>query len=364
MAEKREHHFVPQFYLRKFSNNGRSINLYNFKNKRFVRGASIKGQCSRRNFYGPDTTIENALGKVESQASKVLAKIDADKSLPPQGSEEMVELLTFIALQRGRGISVARINNEQTDTLAKLQFEGDPQFNQNYRDVIEIENVYPALRPLRITAEMLPLIVSLRAHLFINETNIDYVSSDDPIVCHNLFCEGIDYRGVLGMNSSGIKMIFPITPRSLILLYDQSVYAVGKRKKETFSIITKEEEINNLNGFQLLNASNNIYYRSLDHEPYLNGCINYHTPLRHKRRSRVVRTERVTTDEGESELLHMYEPLLESKLKLNDVKIRRNKRRIPLHSRSTLFRYNLPQPQSSPTHKGKGSIRYPVKSVV
>jgi hypothetical protein len=58
----REHHFVPQFYLRNFSSDGRRINLFNFKLGRAVMGTSIKHQCSKHNFYGFAPDLEKALG--------------------------------------------------------------------------------------------------------------------------------------------------------------------------------------------------------------------------------------------------------------------------------------------------------------
>ena len=46
MAENKNHHFVPQFYLRNFGNGG-SIGLYNFSRAVHMPTASIKGQCQR-----------------------------------------------------------------------------------------------------------------------------------------------------------------------------------------------------------------------------------------------------------------------------------------------------------------------------
>lgn len=47
MAKKKRHHYVPQFYLKRFSNNNESkvLGIYNLDNKKFIQNAPLKSQA-------------------------------------------------------------------------------------------------------------------------------------------------------------------------------------------------------------------------------------------------------------------------------------------------------------------------------
>src|SRR5260221_12562315 len=106
-----EHHFVPQFYLRNFSADGRGVNLFNFKRSRAVVGASIKHQCSKHNFYGFAPDLEKALGELEGATADVVRNIRASRTLPVPGSDDWQTLLTFIVFQKLRTTNAGRMDD-------------------------------------------------------------------------------------------------------------------------------------------------------------------------------------------------------------------------------------------------------------
>ncbi|HEX2983013.1 MAG TPA: DUF4238 domain-containing protein, partial [Ignavibacteriales bacterium] len=63
MAERKNQHFVPQFYLRNFSENKKSLCDYNLSNNKYIKNASIKDMASQNYFYGKDENIEKLLSK-------------------------------------------------------------------------------------------------------------------------------------------------------------------------------------------------------------------------------------------------------------------------------------------------------------
>lgn len=85
MAEKTNQHFVPQFYFRFFSNDGKSICMLNRKNGNAVNTAQIEGQASKKYFYGENLETENFLAETEGFFSSVLKKLKANLNL-----EEMI----------------------------------------------------------------------------------------------------------------------------------------------------------------------------------------------------------------------------------------------------------------------------------
>ena len=46
MTKKKRHHFIPRFYLKRFSinNEGKALGLYNLDNKKFIKNAPLKIQ--------------------------------------------------------------------------------------------------------------------------------------------------------------------------------------------------------------------------------------------------------------------------------------------------------------------------------
>ncbi|MEJ0103131.1 MAG: DUF4238 domain-containing protein [Bacteroidota bacterium] len=68
MENKRSHHYIPRFYLKKFSINEKRkvVGLYNHTKNIFISQAAIKHQACEKYLYGRDDEIENELSKLES----------------------------------------------------------------------------------------------------------------------------------------------------------------------------------------------------------------------------------------------------------------------------------------------------------
>ena len=47
-----------------------------------------------------------------------------------------------------------------------------------------------------------------------------------PLMVAVLYCEGVTYQGVNGWNCAGIQVFWPISPKTLIVLYDRDTYVV------------------------------------------------------------------------------------------------------------------------------------------
>jgi hypothetical protein len=59
MSALRNHHYVPQFYFRRFSGDQKSICLLTRSTGKTVPRAPIKGQASKIGYYG-DEEVESA----------------------------------------------------------------------------------------------------------------------------------------------------------------------------------------------------------------------------------------------------------------------------------------------------------------
>jgi len=54
-SKKKNQHFVPRHYLKRFSfDQGSQIHLFNLNSKKYVPEAPLRSQCSSSYFYGED----------------------------------------------------------------------------------------------------------------------------------------------------------------------------------------------------------------------------------------------------------------------------------------------------------------------
>lgn len=368
-GEGGDNHFVPQFYLRYWSADERRINLFNFRRMRAIEGvASIRDQCQLHNFYGFAPDLETAFGVLEGQAAEVIRRLKASAGAPRHGSEDWRTLLAYIVFQHLRTANMGHMNNVMTDYLAKLQLEGT-EYEKDLDNLI-FENVYPAALPLSQVLRVLPLAETLGMHLFINDTALELITSDDPVVMHNQYCEGITYQGVTGWNCAGLQVFFPLSPGELVMLFDRDTYKVGRSHRgSSATSITDERDTAQLNSLQILNAQHNIYYAGFKgSEKTLNECRGL-ASRRPKTRWTFVETEPADTGPDSSDaLLHWYEPMLPVRLNVSKISIRKRRRQIPLPSRANLYRQKVERTKEELAMYARGPQlppgRYPVKKII
>ncbi|MCY4514293.1 MAG: DUF4238 domain-containing protein [Candidatus Tectomicrobia bacterium] len=335
---------MPQFYLRYFSQDGKRVNLFNFSRGRTITDASIKHQCSRHNFYDFAPQLERAFSDMEGGAASVIRGIKTAADIPGQQSGDWYDLLVYIVFQKFRTTNAGRLNDASMDYLGRLYLENSPALEGIDPATLKLKSTHSVALPLSLAHEILPCALDLRGHLFINTTDREFITSDDPVVIHNQYCEGITYRGVTGWNCTGLQVFWPISPLELIVLYDPTTYKVGRSHRgATVTRLSDERDVAQLNSLQILNAHHNVYFAGING---LNSTESQCRILGAKRpnaRTTFVETEAVETDAGESSaILHTYEPLLPARLVVSKITVRRNRRRIPLHSRAVMYRKGRP----------------------
>jgi Protein of unknown function (DUF4238) len=344
-------HYVPQFYFRNFapdraelpdSPERGSIRLINLVRRKYVPAASIKGQCKKAGFHDYKPGLEAALGQLEGLAASAIRGV-IEANVPPQPrSAGHQALAVFTGIQRSRTFSAAEIADKMADRMFKVAYESDPRLEGIEPSHYEIRTEHPIAIPLMMAARCAPVVMQLGLHVFINETSEEFVTSDNPVVAHNQYCEGISYQGVLGWNCSGIQILFPISPRQLIFFYDKKVYAASAKDEHRTSRIVNAAEIRNLNAFQIVTARENIYFRSETMVGILLAQIQQLDSRRKLKRQITVQTSPVARGDATSELMHQFERMLPLKFCVSSIKIKRSMRRISLNRRAAMVR--VPEP--------------------
>lgn len=341
MGRSHNNHFVPRFYLEYFSEDGKRINLFNFARGKAIYRVGIRHQCALHNFYDFAPDLEEAFAKLEGQVASIIARVKTDSAPPASGSADWMALASFIVFQKLRTARAGHKSDAATDYLSKLMLEGKPEVAGIDLDEIEIGELYPAAIPLSVAADMIPAVADLDMHLFVNKTGWELITSDDPVVAHNQYCEGITHQGVTGFSCHGLQLFWPLSPEHLLVLSDRDVYRVGRADHGIgVTTISAESDIAQLNALQILNAHENVYYRgSGANDRIETQCVGL---LKDRPRSRMVfvETESVpdSVDGGESALLHQYEPLLPWRLTVNAIRIRRGAVAVPLRVRANMYR--------------------------
>jgi len=260
MPANKKHHFVPRFYLRRFSPDGSSINLYNIPTSRRVLCANLKNQACRDYFYGKELVVEHAIAGLEAEAATVFRKIDEYKGLPPPFSPDHVTLVHHLVMQQARTEYEAEAMNEINDAMVQ-RFMG-PMMAEKGIDLtkFKVNLAEPAAVAVAIASRISPLAMDLHYKLLIDETGQGFITSDNPVVACNPLLSFRNFGSNCGLASKGLQLYFPIDPQKLILFYDGTTYRVGTNDGIVVKT-TNPADVHAFNTLQMVAASANIYFR-------------------------------------------------------------------------------------------------------
>lgn len=262
MAENKKQHYVPRFYLKNFAadNRQRAINILNIKSERPILGARLASQCHRDYFYGSNLIIEKGLGILEGQTSTLFRDIIKNHEIPREPSQRTL-LAIYLVLQRLR--TVAAVNRSEEMYVGLLKVMLQEKFSEEAIAGIRLRFREGAALNTGLAFLVAPILFDLEPVLLINNRDIEFVASDNPVVHANRFCE-LRYPGLgEGLSTSGLMVILPLTPKLALLLFDKGIYDLKHIRNRTISRLT-DSDILKLNELQALNALDNLYFSSPD----------------------------------------------------------------------------------------------------
>jgi hypothetical protein len=260
MPSNKKHHFVPRFYLRRFSPDGASINLHNISSGRTVLRANLRNQAYRDYFYGRALEVEHALAGVEAEVAAVLRKIDECQSLPPPFSPDHVTLVTHLVMQQARTQYEAEALNEINDAM--VQRIMGPTMAAEGIDLTEfkVNLAEPAAFAVAIASRIAPLALDLHYKLLIDQTGDGFVTSDNPVAACNPLLSFRRFGSNCGVASKGLQLYFPIDSAKVILFYDGEAYRVGSNASIVVNV-NNPADVHAINTLQMVAAGANIYFR-------------------------------------------------------------------------------------------------------
>lgn len=322
MAEKKSQHYVPRFYLKLFSNNneGTHIGLYNFRNTRFVPAADLRHQACRDYFYGKDSNVEDALGVIEGHANLIIKGIIDSKQMPELKSENYNTIWLFTLIQAYRTKYTANEANNMVNMFFKTILKYDDKFKNHLNDfTIELTNA-PTLM-LTTLIQSLDEAVDLSCKLIVNNTKINFITSDNPVVRYNQFLEKRNSpSGRTGLATKGLQIFYPISPNLTLIFYDSKVYNIGNKKYNVIDI-QNEIDVEFLNLLQSLNCDEQIYFNNKVSQEEVNKIIGKKNKLSPKTKNVMIESSgRQLSDGNTSKLIHYTKDDHEINLKLSFIK--------------------------------------------
>ncbi len=343
MTAKRKQHFVPRFYLKAFQGKPRRIHLYNIKRSLPIENASLKNQCYKRDFYGPDGKTEEFLATLERELAPVLHAIISTKSLPPYRSREHEYLLFFVALQLLRTVKSAERIRQLADKTIRQVVPQDTRIESANLDNLRtvFENIDPIQESLSLLLVMQDAISDLKAQLVLSPRRL-FVTSDSPIFRYNQYCEGIQSMGVIGGKQRGLQLFAPISPNLHLVLYDGTTYRVrkGSDRRSRRSKATSSDT-DNLNMLQLISANENIYFSCWEQHQNIFRLAT--TVKRYRNRDPIVVQEYIQDDDPNVSLFHQYERIVNLSLSLTFLDLKRHASQFPLSDRPQGNRNRAPE---------------------
>lgn len=248
-------HYVPIFYLKFFSSDGKTIYMYNIKDD-ICKRVAFKDICVEKYFY-PDPSFEPLFSQLEGSSSFFLGRIIDEESLNGFSQMELIELYFQILFQYGRTKSIKDFSIEFSNTLFDIYKESsreDPK-------VIRTEPEWAFLHSLLVTLLSGIFLYDLNIILLSNKSKIDFIFSDNPVILFNSFFNKREEVSTNGICTKGLQVIYPITSELMIFMYDPNFYELNNTRSGNKIKIQKNKDIQRLNGLQIINASENVFFK-------------------------------------------------------------------------------------------------------
>lgn len=93
-----------------------------------------------------------------------------------------------------------------------------------------------------------------------NESRVDFVISDDPLIFANRYATQRLNSVGFGAQSSGVLFLMPLTPRNAVICYDNQIYTATDLA-EGRMVVKRDADANAINEFQFLKGAENIYFK-------------------------------------------------------------------------------------------------------
>ena len=276
MGKPIKQHYVPQFYLKNFSADKKSINCFDKINIK-AYSQSIRNVAQEKHFYELESLyLEDDFASLEKDVSYYINNIVRTKKYKALNNlKQRSKLALFMAAQLIRTLERRQLVELQLKALKNHLTETgvmNDTLNSYFDEFLQDDSIKES--HLKLIQEMLPFLVE---HLFFNKwvlltnkANVDFLTSDNPIVMYNAHYPA-------GLDREYNCTFFPISPKLCICLLDPINFKNFKTKshyvgeeirnnmlKAGVYKIKSEKEVDCINALQAKYSTRHIFSQSGD----------------------------------------------------------------------------------------------------
>ena len=371
-TDKRNQHYIPKFFLRRFSHSddGKTIGIYLPEQGRFIARGPLRNQAYRHYFYGKDGVLEDQLSQVEGLSAEHLRQLATLKEQPQFDSPLHLGALFHLLLSDLRTPSNAERLQNQADSFREKAFVGMKKPREY--DQLRMPPEMAIQFAMDTIGSSLELCQDLEVRVIKNNTSIPFITCDAPVLRYNQLLEKHrEPGGITGAAHAGLQLLMPIDAHTLLVAYDSSYYRIGARTNLRLSYCN-ERDVAQINLLSYLNCYSTLFFNHEITEDYLVSLGQQAARFSKPNQNVTTRLYKVVTRASEtvytatepanynyknnSIMLHSYTTSLKTKLMLSFMQFTREYRnfiswRIPanmrpyceqIHSRNKATRDKLP----------------------
>jgi hypothetical protein len=176
------------------------------------------------------------------------------------------------------------------------------------------------MRSIAVAMENVKLISDLNFYIIRNHTDYPFVFGDSPVVFYNTYYQNVKDRGVLGWQTPGLQIFYPLNSDTVLMLIDDQSYG-GWYNRGLFVDLVKRSDVSQLNALQLHHSYNSVYFADENDKEYIYELWGAHKQRIVQPKVRHVKREGWLIDGKpvDGVLYQMYEPQLNINLNLSFV---------------------------------------------
>jgi len=176
------------------------------------------------------------------------------------------------------------------------------------------------LRQILVALESAALLVDMQPRVIRNHTDYPFIFSDSPVVFYNSYYRNITDRGVLGLQTPGLQIFLPLTPKLQLMMFDPNVYT-GPCLNGPFCEAINRPDVSHLNALQLHHSSQAVYFADPDDFNYVEELYKAHRShfIKPQAEFRIRQDVLVRGEPSDGDILHTFEPQVNHNLSLSFV---------------------------------------------
>ena len=298
------HHYVPQFYLKRFGNDKHISAILLNHDFRFVEKASIRDQSCKPNYY-KSSFIERTISLIEREASRLMRNIS---QRAPLTKADAIFLKQYIAFQKVRTPAHVQSTENALSAFLSTLYSASTHVKEPEKTepCIRISNVEPLAWSQ--TGTLCEAVCDLEIRYLLSKHE-GFIASDQPVAAYNPWAQRGQFAGQ-GFDCRGLMLILPISSRVAVMLYDHEAYSIRKRDRNSEFITVAQDDEKRINKLQMLGNRSILYLPHPERHQAIQKLVSEARSI-HSLDSGEVMKSVAKSDDGLSQVVVTEQPIVE-----------------------------------------------------